>query len=297
MKIMRPNLATAIAIVLALVACGSGQQTQQVTRPVSDPVVAPPPASPAQPAEPQCAEEPGMVYIAGGEYLFTHHNTRHSVAPFWIDRTEVTVAAFRAFVAAGYSAPYSSTSKRFPLTCTWQLEDNDQLPVNCVDWYQAEAFCLWSNKRIPTAIEWGWAARGREEQRKYPWGDETPSCELAVVDQNIDDEVMGCGRNRPWPVGSKPRDVTRDGVLDMLGNVSEKTSTGTTAEERSSRLTLGSSWRTAASLRFPVDVAGGSVGRDGYSDKSGIRCVKDVVLPPCARPTPASPPGPNGAAS
>ena len=280
MKTTRPNLAT--VIVLAMVACGSGQPTQQATQPVSDPVVAVPPASPAPPAAPQCVDEPGMVYIAGGEYLFAQYNKRYSVAPFWIDRNEVTVAAFRAFVAAGFSVPYSSDSKRFPLVCTWELEDNDQLPINCINWYQAKAFCLWSNMRMPTAVEWGWAARGREEQRHYPWGTEAPSCELAVVDQNIDDEVKGCGRNRPWPVGSKPRDVTRDGVLDMLGNIAEKTSTGMTAEERSSRLTQGASWATAASIRFPVDVGSAGV-REAYTDKSGVRCVKEVGLPPCTR--------------
>ena len=76
--------------------------------------------------------------------------------------------------------------------------------------------------------------------------------------------------------------MTRDGVLDMFGNMAEKTSTGATAEERSSRLTQGVSWATAASLKFPVDVEGGYVGRDGYSDTGGVRCVKDAGQLPCA---------------
>lgn len=280
MRRTRLNLAS--GIVVALAACGPEPRAQEATRPVSDPVAAVQPATPAQPAAPRCSDDPNMVYIAGGEYLFAQDNKKYSVSPFWIDRTEVTVAAFRAFVAAGNSAPHASGSKRLPLMCTWELEDNDQLPINCIDWYQAEAFCLWSKKRLPTAIEWGWAARGREEQRHYPWGDEAPSCELAVVDQNTDDEDEGCGRNRPWPVGSKPRDVTRDGVLDMLGNISEITSTGSTAEERSSRLAAGASWATSASIRFPIDVASGVTGREGYSDNGGVRCAKAAELPPCA---------------
>lgn len=280
----RTHLNLALSLLLVYAACGPGQQSQMAARPVSDSVADVQPASPAQPTAPQCTDDPSMVYIAGGEHLFTRDNKSYSVSPFWIDRTEVTVAAFRAFVAAGYSAPYPSSSKQFPPVCTWELEDNDQLPINCIDWYQAEAFCLWSKKRLPTAIEWGWAARGRDEQRHYPWGTEAPSCELAVVDQNRDDDVEGCGRNRPWPVGSKPRDVTRDGVLDMLGNVGEMTSTGATVDERSSRLAVGASWATAASVRLPIDAPGGSAGRDANTDKLGVRCVKAADRPPCARP-------------
>lgn len=221
-----------------------------------------------------------MVYIPGGEYLDPRSKQPTQLSPFWIDRTEVTVAAFRAFVAAGYSPPYDK-----PDTCNWNVPGGDDLPVNCIDWYQAEAYCLWSKKRLPTKMEWGWAAQGREEQRTYPWGNTEPSCDLAVVDLDDTDAVSGCGRGRAWPVGSKPRDVTRDGVLDMLGNVGEKTSTGTSADAKSPRYWMGSSWATDPRLSNVADLQSPMV-YEAYSDKAGVRCVKSVGLkPPCIRST------------
>ncbi|HEY0138015.1 MAG TPA: hypothetical protein VGB85_28210, partial [Nannocystis sp.] len=85
---MHINLTPGIIVVLT--ACGPGQQSQEGPRPVSDPTPVVQPASPEPSAAPKCADEPGMVYIAGGEHLATHDNKRYSVSPFWIDRTEVT---------------------------------------------------------------------------------------------------------------------------------------------------------------------------------------------------------------
>ncbi len=283
--------ARALLSLVTLGACGPGTRAQGGGPPPAPPPATGPPAASKPSPTPACSDEPGMVYIAGGDYKFWQDREKRPIAAFWIDRTEVTVQAFRAFVAAGHSPPYQSNTKARPLVCTWELADNDQLPINCIDWYQAEAFCLWSKKRLPTAQEWSWAAQGRDELRKYPWGSELPNCDLTITDQNRDDDVTGCGRNRPWPVGSRPRDATRDGVLDMMGNVTEWTSTGATAEERSSRCLMGSTWSTQTSERLDVSANGGYVGREGYSDKTGLRCVKDLgPKPPCtAAATPGAP--------
>lgn len=268
-------------LVTAVGGCSSGRGTPDA--------VAPPPLVEALPAPPgavekpsvavECADEPGMIYIPGGHYVEPSYKVDTQLAGFWIDRTEVTVAAYRAYVAADHSPPYDTRSN-----CNWSVPGGDDLPINCIDWYQAEAFCLWSKKRLPTADEWSWAAQGREEQRRYPWGDTRPSCDLAVVDMDDTDEVTGCGRERPWPVGSKPTDATRDGVLDMLGNVAEKTSTGYSADPRSTRYQMGSNWANKLGpypltrYRFPMVY-------EAWSDKAGVRCVKDVgPRPPCTTP-------------
>lgn len=272
---------------LALSACGTASPPREHEPPAAPaPKTAEPapPATPAAtPAAPQedCVDEPGMVHIAGGDYFSAKDKKTHPLAPFWLDRTEVTVKSYRAFVAAGNPPPHApGEAKQSGLVCTWSLPDNDELPINCIDWHQADAYCRWAGKRLPTAQEWGWAAQGREEDRRYPWGDAKPSCDLAVIDQDRTDAVMGCGRNQPWPVGTKPTDVTRDGVLDMFGNVGEPTSSGFNEDEKSTRVGKGASWATAASERQTVDEFGWYVVRESWGHGAGVRCAKDATVVP-----------------
>lgn len=275
--------ASIVLIGVLHVACGSGPRPQ--APPATAERAEPPPAPPPTVADENCVDEAGMVYIPGGDgYVYADDGKTHSMAPFWLDRTEVTVAAFRAFVDAGYSPPWTPSGRHADLKCTWNLPDAGDLPINCVDWYQAEAYCLWAKKRLPTAQEWGWAAQGRDERRPFPWGSEKPSCELAVVDQDDTDSTTGCGRNQPWPVGSKPRDRTRDGVLDMFGSVGEWTSSGATPEERSPRIGKGSSWRNQLPDGITIEESGSWVVRESWSDNGGFRCAKDAgPKPPCTK--------------
>ncbi|MDC0667360.1 formylglycine-generating enzyme family protein [Nannocystis radixulma] len=265
--------------------CGSAARPVDAAAPAP---AASPTAAAVEPSAPaparDCADEPGMIYIAGGDTVYSEDRKTYHLEAFWLDRTEVTVAAFRKFVEAGYSPPLSATGQRADLACTWNMPQADEMPINCIDWHQAEAYCLWAGKRLPTAQEWGWAARGREAQRKYPWGDAKPSCELAVIDlgQSREEGRTGCGRNRPWPVASKPGDTTPDGVVDMFGNLAERTSTGSTADERSTRIVRGSSFATGNFASSTVDEHGGYSVREAWSDNTGVRCAKDVgPQPPC----------------
>ncbi|MBW2525717.1 MAG: SUMF1/EgtB/PvdO family nonheme iron enzyme, partial [Deltaproteobacteria bacterium] len=132
---------------------------------------------------------------------------------FRIDRLEVSVARYAACVRAGRCTTEGLSESEL---CNWTHADRVDQPVNCVDWNQAMAYCQWVGMRLPTEAEWERAARG-DDGRRYPWGDEAPDCERAVLDDGGD----GCGRDSTWPVGSKPAGKSPAGALDLAGNVWE----------------------------------------------------------------------------
>lgn len=232
-----------------------------------------------------------MAYIRGGRTTYDPVGKparEVDVTPFWIDRYEVTVEDYRACVDVGACKPPHRGTSGYtdanlnPLVCTWEIEGIANLPINCVDGHDQDAFCSWKSKRAPLAHEWSWAAQGRDEKRRFPWGEEPPTCELAVVDTDPDDGVRGCGAGRPWPVGRRPKDRTRDGLFDMEGNVSENTITPFRADHPPGYLreAFGHSWRTRPN---PNGVMSSSPSnRDNFSDNGGFRCAKDPGdLPPC----------------
>ena len=138
-----------------------------------------------------------------------HERPYHEVTldAFEIDETEVTVASYAACVQAGGCTEPGSGGQ-----CNWGKADRASYPVNCVDWSQANAYCAFAGKRLPTESEWEKAARG-PDGAVYPWGNGAASCMLAVYGD--------CGSDGTLPVGSRPLGVSPYGALDMAGNVLE----------------------------------------------------------------------------
>jgi formylglycine-generating enzyme required for sulfatase activity len=161
-----------------------------------------------------------MVLIPAGEFLMgspegegnSDEHPQHTVYldAFYIDKYEVTNAQYKKFVGAtGHRIPYFNADWAKPYN--WQNgtypSGKGNHPVVFVSWDDAEAYCEWAGKRLPTEAEWEKAARGRLEGKKYPWGDENPSGRANYNSTGID------------AVGSYAPNGY--GIYDMTGNVWE----------------------------------------------------------------------------
>ncbi len=152
-----------------------------------------------------------MVAIPAGWFLMGADSGPSSSQPertvfldaFEIDRMEVTNNDFGAFVAA----TGRQTAGWDPSLATSQPDN----PVVGVLWREADAYCRWAGKRLPTEAQWERAARG-VDGRAYPWG-ETWDPQKANTEES--------GRDRVAPAGSFPAGASPEGVLDMCGNAAE----------------------------------------------------------------------------
>lgn len=206
--------------------------------------------TPAEKSAPgQKADTSGMVYFAGGSFMMGSEEGLPNEKPvhkvkieaFYIDRTPVTVAAFREFIKqTGYKTDAENFGDagvfNFHLYqwelvkgATWEYpfgpdgsraEDNH--PVTQVSWSDATAFAEWAGKRLPTEAEWEYAARcGEKIKSRFSWGDKL------VVDgkyranvwqgSSITDQQGADGFIYTSPVGYYGE--TECGVTDMGGNV------------------------------------------------------------------------------
>jgi len=210
----------------------------------------------------------GMVPVPAGQFLMGCNaevdeeclddekpGRRVALKAFEIDATEVTAARYAACVAAkacskeGLTMPFvdGKDDAKLASYCNWQKKNRQQHPINCVDWSQANAYCKWAGKRLPTEAEWERAARGTDGLL-FPWGNSAPYLvKLAnVADEaarkvfpewrhtgGYDDGVVGTA-----PTGSFPDGASPVGALDMIGNVWEWT-----ADTRESgHVVRGASW-------------------------------------------------------
>jgi formylglycine-generating enzyme required for sulfatase activity len=173
------------------------------------------------------------------------------VSDFRLDVFEVTVGRFRTYLAdlahgrpkpgdgalpkvagSGWSTawPFPSTRTDFELllaSCpeghSWTGSpepSHESLPIDCVSWYEAFAFCAWDGGRLPTEAEWMIAAGGGEQQRVFPWSSPPSS---AAVDGSY--AVFSSDAAHPRAsmdsVGSRPAGIGRWGQFDLGGNAQE----------------------------------------------------------------------------
>ncbi|HET8759618.1 MAG TPA: formylglycine-generating enzyme family protein [Nitrospiria bacterium] len=242
-------------------------------------------SSPGEPPE-------GMVLIPGGTFLMGSRGDegklgfevgvdempQHSVRvrSFFMDRTEVTNAQYQKFIeVSGRPAPADPKDVEYYAWVDGKPPaGQEEHPVCYVAWADADAYCRWVGKRLPTEAEWERAARG-DDNRIWPWGNTFDPTRCNTTE---------AGFRWSTPVGSFPEGASPYGVLDLCGNVAEWTSSwyepypGSTLQRaafgRKMRVARGGAWvltaqpwsrTTNRNLAQPPDLRHRTL---------GFRCVK-----------------------
>ena len=165
-----------------------------------------------------------MVLISGGKFLMgsksgflgfggegqKEERPQHvvHVDDFYIDQYEVTTRRYSQFLQdSGRDPPQNWTQV--------DLSIHGQKPVVGINWHDAQAYCTWANKRLPTAAEWEKAARG-PDGRTFPWGETLPNFQTAHFGKSDSNHVYD---DRLQSVGSFEQGRSPYGVYDMAGNV------------------------------------------------------------------------------
>ena len=197
---------------------------------------------------------PGGTYQMGSDVGNTDETPLHSVTvpSFEMTKTEVTVDQYQACVdAVACTLPDDNTVSSY---CNWGASGRGAHPVNCVDWNQAAAFCIWAGGRLPSESEWEYAARSGGQDITYPWGDDTATCQYAVM---YEAGLGGCGLSTTWAACGKTAGNTAQGLCDMAGNVWEWVQDWYHGDYTMAPAD-GSAWDDSGSLR--VNRGGGFVG-------------------------------------
>jgi len=211
---------------------------------------------------------------------------------FWIDKFDVTNAMYLSCLTkGGCTPPQAITSKT--RTSYFNDPNYNDYPVIEVTWSQADTYCKWAGRHLPTEAEWEYAGRGNTVNT-YPWGSQPPDNTLANFNYQVGDTSK---------VGSYPAGASPFGVLDMAGNVAQWVndyfdptyySKGLNVNPPGpgartnffNRVVRGGSWQDGATgirVSLRASVLGSNpdakVGSDAYlgefSPKIGFRCAAD----------------------
>ncbi|BCA55060.1 conserved exported protein of unknown function [Nitrospira sp. KM1] len=184
------------------------------------------------PAHDEMVRIPAGPFIMGSDrkvdrnsYAAEYPQRKVHVDAYEIDKYEVTTVQFLKFVLA----------HDLPPLIDWQYDGGNfqdtmaNHPVMHISWFDADAYCKWAGKRLPTSAEWEKAARG-DDGRIYPWGNQPAGLSRANFGRT---GLSGPVRDRPERLLLYPPIVSVDkyenavspyGVFQMAGNVAEWTS-------------------------------------------------------------------------
>lgn len=236
-----------------------------------------PAATPTLAASPVASENlppapPGMVYVPGGRFQMgadegdSYAAPAHevTVAPFFMDHTEVTNEQYAAFLQA----------TKHPAPPDWQggtyATGTAQWPIVQVSWEDAKAYAAWAGKRLPTEAEWEFAARSLDG-RLYPWGVQWDASLANTGESNL---------NHPVAVGSYRQGANPLGIFDLAGNVWEWTDSDVVSY-KDAKVTLAPGKVIRGGAFYAPKERASTVYRgfappDKRATGIGFRCVQDV---------------------
>ncbi len=208
----------------------------------------------------------GMVLVPGGKFKRTGGEAESVIPDLCVDVLETSAEEYKACVAAGKC---TTSGLDCSAQATWNKADKANHPIVCVEFQQATAYCSHLGKRLPTTDEWEWVARGGNEARTYPWGNEEPNDQLCWTGKKAQTETC--------EVGSFPAGASKHGVKNMGGNVLEFTTTD--ADKFSPvRIARGGAWNGGDKALFRNSRLGGFK-IDYRCGFLGIRCFMDAPPP------------------
>lgn len=248
---------------------------------------------------------PRQVLIPGGRVLLGAPDRGPQrpvdVDSFLLDVTEVTAGQFAGCIQAGACQKQVTVTPNNPnaaddgedarrrLGCTLHAPRQEDHPITCVTWSQAQAFCTWAEARLPASAEWILAAAG-SEGRKYPWGSaEFDGSQANLAGAELEEYLRQLHKHTYWaserfrddflrsaPVGSFSKGVSPQGVYDLYGNVMEWLADTECAKAPCTeieRAIRGYSW--AHGLVF--DIQSPMSSPEGYgSEYLGFRCAASM---------------------
>ena len=130
---------------------------------------------------------------------------------FWIDKVEVTNAMYNLCIQQGGCQKLPNNFNSETRNSYFSNPEFANYPVIYVGWGEAQTYCKWAGRRLPTEAEWERAARG-SDFRIFPWGDDRATSTFVNHNYKFGDTT---------PVGNFPAGASPYGVLDMSGNVAE----------------------------------------------------------------------------